>query len=153
MEAACREWVKACWTSWKELMSHRTSSVRYSAYYLPDEELVNRIESQHNVRETSSLGIVPNDSGSTHTGCFCLVKYTKRKSWSPVSLLNTPQCGRYKATAAVIRVKSGAFNLSWNDIRCKTVFGHIFIALNMNKILFHIQFSFNRFIYHSFQMR
>ena len=51
----------------------------YSAYYLADEKL---IESQHcahcNSRETSSLGVVQNDSGSTHRRCFCPLNIQNR---------------------------------------------------------------------------
>ena len=51
----------------------------YSAYYLADEKL---IESQHcahcNSRETSSLGVVLNDSGSTHRRCFCPLNIQNR---------------------------------------------------------------------------
>lgn len=55
MEAACRNELK-----YVEL---RERCALYSAYYLPDEEIVNRIAAQCKRDFSSRLGVIGNDSG------------------------------------------------------------------------------------------
>ena len=88
------------------------------------------IESQHcaqcNSRETSSLGVVPNDGGSTHRRCFC--PWNIQTCCRPFEYASMWQI---QAIGAVynIRSKIKSFQLlllSWNDIRCKTLCVYVF---------------------------
>ena len=55
MEAACRNELK--------YVERRESGGLYSAYYLPDKEIVNRIAAQCKRDFSSRLGVIGNDSG------------------------------------------------------------------------------------------